>query len=194
MTKVTAKPQLGFGEAVKLAMSRLTDIKGRSRRSEYWWALLAFIILGWIVNMVAGLSLPLVAAQIVSSLLMLLVLPLTIRRLQDTGHSMWWVILSWVANAVMSIYMASSDAIESLTSVNPDPEAAVGMFTSPVYLVSVLVSLVAGTATFVFCLMDSEPEANKYGESPKYVVEKDFSERNPERNDFQGRDFEEIKL
>ena len=48
MKKVTAKPQLGFGEAVKVAMSRLTDIKGRSRRSEYWWTLLAFLIFYWI--------------------------------------------------------------------------------------------------------------------------------------------------
>lgn len=91
MKKVTAKPQLGFGEAVKLAMSRLTDIKGRSRRSEFWWSMLAFIIVYFIVNSIFELVLPLMAAQIISTFLMLLAMPLTIRRLQDTGKSMWWV-------------------------------------------------------------------------------------------------------
>ena len=122
----------------------------------------------WVLSTVVSLALPVLAAQIVSSLLMLLVLPLTARRLQDGGHSKWWVIVSWVASAVMNIYMASSSAMDALTSVNPDPEAALSMFTSPVVVVCGLVSMVAGIATFVFCLMDGKPEANQYGESPKY--------------------------
>ena len=44
MNNVTAKPQLSFGEAIKLASGRVTDFKGRSRRSEYWWFMLAFLI------------------------------------------------------------------------------------------------------------------------------------------------------
>ena len=47
---------------------------------------------------------------------------------------------------------------------------------------------------FGLAVEQRENKCNKYGESPKYVVERDFSERNPERNNFQGRDFEEIKL
>ena len=171
MKKVTAKPQLGFGEAVKLAMSRLTDIKGRSRRSEFWWSMLAFIIVYFIVNSIFELVLPLMAAQIISTFLMLLAMPLTIRRLQDTGKSMWWVSVSWLASAVMNIYMVSSGALEALTSVNPDPDAAINMFKSPVYIGCAFVSTVAGIATFIFCLLDSQPETNKYGESPKYVIE-----------------------
>ena len=110
------------------------------------------------------------AAQIVVSLLMLLVLPLTVRRLQDGGHSKWWVVVAWVASTVSNIYMAVSPAMDALTSVNPDPEAALGLFTDPVIIVCSLVSAVAGIATFVFCLMDGKPEANQYGESPKYYT------------------------
>ncbi|MBR6445124.1 MAG: DUF805 domain-containing protein [Prevotella sp.] len=194
MTKVTAKPQLGFGEAVKLAMSRLTDIKGRSRRSEYWWALLAFLIFYWIVSVIATLVLPYNTAQIISSLLTILVLPLTIRRVQDTGHNMLWPILSFATGLILSLYMVSSGILEMSQSVNPDPDAILEKFTSPVVIVCSFVSFIAGIATFVFTLLDSQPETNKYGESPKYVAERDFSERNPERNDFQGRDFEEVKL
>ena len=194
MEKMIAKPQLGFGEAVKLAMSRLTEIKGRSRRSEFWWTMLAYFLFYWIVSTVATFVLPYNVAQIVASLLSLLVLPITIRRVQDTGHNMLWPVISWLAGLVMTIFLTMSGLEEVVTSVNPDPEAVAGIFTSPIVLACSLVTTVAGIATFVFCLMDSEPQTNKYGESPKYVVERDYSERNFEKNDFQGRDFEEIKL
>ncbi|MBR7043582.1 MAG: DUF805 domain-containing protein [Prevotella sp.] len=167
---VIAREQLGFMEAVKLAWSRLTEMNGRSRRSEFWWAMLAFMICYWVLSMVVSVALPLLAAQIVISLLMLLVLPLTARRLQDGGHSKWWVVVAWVASTVSNIYMAVSPAMDALTSVNPDPEAVLGLYTDPVIIVCGLVSAVAGIATFVFCLMDGKPEANQYGESPKYYT------------------------
>ncbi|MBR1468711.1 MAG: DUF805 domain-containing protein [Prevotella sp.] len=166
-----AKPQLGFGEAVKLAWSRLTEINGRSRRSEFWWTMLAYVLCGIFVGSIAGLVLPPVAAQIVGALFQLLVLPLTIRRVQDTGHSKWWPILSWLAGAVINIMMAGAQ--DALSTVNPDSEAAESLFTNPVFWVSIIVALVAGLATFIFCLLDSKPEANKYGESPKYTTQTD---------------------
>ena len=162
---------MGFGEAVKLAMSRLTDIKGRSRRSEYWWTLLAFLIFYWIVSTIATIVLPYNTAQIISSLLSILLLPLTIRRVQDSGHNMLWPILSFATGLIFSIYMVSSGILELSQSVNPDPDAIVEKFTSPVVIVCSFVSLIAGIATFVFTLLDSKPETNKYGESPKYVIE-----------------------
>lgn len=171
MKKVTAKPQLGFGEAVKLAMSRLTDIKGRSRRSEYWWTLLAFLIFYWIVSTIVTIVLPYNTAQIISSLLSILLLPLTIRRVQDTGHNMLWPVLGFASSLILMFYLVSSGFFEMSQSVNPDIKAIEEKLTSPVYYVSVIVSLIAGIATFVFTLLDSKPETNKYGESPKYVIE-----------------------
>lgn len=50
MNNVTAKPQLSFGEAIKFASGRVTDFKGRSRRSEYWWFMLAFLIGYFIIS------------------------------------------------------------------------------------------------------------------------------------------------
>lgn len=194
MKKMIAKPQLGFGEAVKLAMSRLTDIKGRSRRSEYWWTMLAYLIFYWIVSTVAAFVLPYNVAQIVSSLLSLLVLPLTIRRVQDSGHNMLWPVLSFVSGLILSLYLALSGVLDMMQSVNPDSDAIAEKCINPIVIVSTVVTLITSLPTFFFTLMNSQPETNKYGESPKYVVENDFSERNPERNDFQGRDFEEIKL
>ena len=35
---------MGMGEAIGSFFARYTDFKGRSRRSEYWWVVLAFIL------------------------------------------------------------------------------------------------------------------------------------------------------
>lgn len=35
---------MGFGEAIRTFFQRYTDFQGRSRRSEYWWVVLAFVI------------------------------------------------------------------------------------------------------------------------------------------------------
>lgn len=170
MEKLIAKPQLGFGEAVKLAMSRITQMSGRSRRSEFWWTMLVFIIGIYIVSSIVSAVLPLMTALIVNSLLALIALPLTVRRLQDTGKSRWWVIMSWAANLIYSIRLVQSGVIDELLSVNADPEALFGIVQDPVIVVASIVQFIAGLATFIFCLLDSSPRTNKYGESPKYVV------------------------
>lgn len=170
MEKMIAKPQLGFVEAVKLAMSRITQMSGRSRRSEFWWAALVIFLGLFIVNNIISAVLPLMVAQIVSSLLTLIALPLTVRRLQDTGKSRWWVILSWLANFIYSVRMVQSGVIDEMLSVNANPEALFSIFQDPLIIVTSLVQFVTGIATFIFCLLDSSPQANKYGESPKYMV------------------------
>ncbi|MCR5130180.1 MAG: DUF805 domain-containing protein [Prevotella sp.] len=170
MKKLIAKPQLGFGEAVKLACSRITQMSGRSRRSEFWWFMLAFIVCYFVLSNILSVVLSIVAAQVLASLIMLIALPITARRLQDSGKSRWWVIISWLANTVYSVYFAQSDAMENLLSVNPDPTALMGLASDPVFMVSGLIQTVTALATFIFCLLDSTPGPNKYGESPKYVV------------------------
>jgi len=173
MKKLIAKPQLAFGEAVKLAFSRLTQMSGRSRRSEFWWFMLVFVIIYWVLGTIVPLVLPPMAAEIVVGAIMLLALPATARRLHDTGHSEWWVIVSWALNIVLSIYLVQSGFIDELQSVNADLMKAVSKLNVPVMGIGGLVLAVTSFATFIFCLIDSKPQANKYGESPKYEVVED---------------------
>ena len=46
---------MGFGEAIRTFFQRYTDFQGRSRRSEYWWVVLAFFLAGIIVGALIGL-------------------------------------------------------------------------------------------------------------------------------------------
>ena len=96
MEKYVASPQLGFSEAVRLAMSRLFDFNGRSRRSEFWWFMLAFYIVCYVVGFIISLFLPALPAAIINSSFWIVAMGVTVRRLQDNGHSKWWVFLSFI--------------------------------------------------------------------------------------------------
>lgn len=168
MENLNVKPQLGFGEAIKLAYGRITDFKGRSRRSEFWWFMLVVLI----TNMVVGLILSKIpiANTIANAIIMACALSVTVRRLQDTGKSAIWVYVSYLANLVYSLYMYTSGIADNLGSVNPDPTEAIKLFTNPVLAIVGLISLVSSICVIVFCIIDGKPEPNKYGESPKYEV------------------------
>ena len=69
MNQVTAKKALGFSESLKLSLSRLFQLSGRSRRSEFWWFMLVFLIAKFIVQLFLEVSVSELAVQIINILL-----------------------------------------------------------------------------------------------------------------------------
>ena len=76
---------LGFSDAINASTSRIFQFKGRSRRSEFWWTQLLVLVVSCVLTPFVG------------SILELLMIPLTFRRLHDSGHSGWW----WGALALL---------------------------------------------------------------------------------------------
>lgn len=171
MEKYVATPQLGFTEAVKLGWSRLFDFKGRSRRSEFWWFMLAFYIVCYLLGLVVSLILPAVPAAIVGALLWVFALGVTIRRLQDNGHSKWWVIIALIVSIAYNAHFVSSDLMFELSSININPESIVkSVVEDPLIMVLSVLDSIFTIVIVVMCLMDGKPEVNEYGESPKYKL------------------------
>ena len=76
--------QLSFQDALSLATKRIFETNGRSRRSEFWWAMLV--------------------AYFISNFLppfWLVTIPISIRRLHDTGRSGWWMFFPVVATIII---------------------------------------------------------------------------------------------
>ncbi len=80
-----------FQQAVQTCFSKYVDFSGRARRSEYWWFVLAYVILaivsGFIheyiyVIVVLAFILPLLAAGA--------------RRLHDIGKSGWFLLIGLI--------------------------------------------------------------------------------------------------
>lgn len=73
--------------------------------------------------------------------------------------------------------MSSTGYLEAMTTVNPDPSIAVKIMSDPIVMTSMLLLFFLNISILVFCVMDSKPEENKYGPSPKYIVNNgDFQE------------------
>ena len=73
--------------------------------------------------------------------------------------------------------MSSTGYLEALPKYNQDPSIAVKIMSDPIVMISMLLLFVLNISILVFCIMDGKPEENKYGPSPKYIVNNgDFQE------------------
>ena len=129
-----SSPSVGFMDAVKKAFAGYCDYASRSRRSEYWFfALFDFLVIV-VVSLIFGVIFTLIGiSQVVPAIVAIVelvlffgfMLPLSVRRLHDTGKSGWFILLG-------------------------------------------LIPFVGGIILLIFFCMDSQPETNEYGPSPKY--------------------------
>ena len=81
---VTGSTAVTFVDAMKLYFTRFADFKGRSRRSEYWWATLGVMLI--------STALSLVLPELASVWSLITLVPstaLVVRRLHDMGKSGW---------------------------------------------------------------------------------------------------------
>lgn len=78
-------------EAYTAAWSRSFDYEGRSNRGDYWWFVLANLIVAWITALVWDkLNAVYTVASIVPGI------PLVVRRLRDVGKSWPWIFLGLI--------------------------------------------------------------------------------------------------
>ena len=170
-------PSLGFLEAIKLASSRILEFSGRSRRSEFWWWMLLVIIANWLVSSFIG---NLMISTLLAIIVMFFGLAVTGRRLHDAGKSAWWVYISYAVGIVYNFLASTSPGIVKLME-----EAKSGGLSSST-MEKVMTENASDFTTFGFigivmgilalivvimCCMDSKPAPNKYGPSPKYVLD-----------------------
>ena len=82
---------MNFQQAVTTCFSKYVDFSGRATRSEYWWFVLAYVILA----IVGGLIHEYVYYIVVLAFL-LPMLAAGARRLHDIGKSGWWLLLGLI--------------------------------------------------------------------------------------------------
>ena len=115
MNQIKEKPQLTYIEALKNALDKIIQIQGRSRRSEYWWTrgtvFLVSIVLARLFSPFGLL------------VLNLLTIPLTFRRLHDTGRSGWWLGVSILLRCSLTVIFIADICTHELHLVFPSPLA-----------------------------------------------------------------------
>lgn len=175
---VSEMPRLTFGEAVKTCLKKYADFTGRARRSEYWFFYLFYILVVVVASFVfvilGLLGMPKIIGTFGNLVVTLgFILPqyaVMFRRLHDTGRSGWWIggyLLFGLVVAAQVVFVAL-DYVQyggmgmMCEFVTENVGAFVGL------LLTGGIAVVWNIALIVLCVLDSKPEANKYGPSPKY--------------------------
>ena len=180
--RVTARPMMDPVEAVKTCFKKYFDFKGRARRSEFWWFMLFVLIVSTALSYL-GLVIPGVGyvSMVVSLALLIPELSVLCRRLHDTNHGSWWVVVMalLLAGYYGSLGTMLGSNFESIANIsNPEEmmsvaeamadsiQASPGLATAA--LCCGVALLIVGIILFIFTLLDSKWGENKYGPSPKY--------------------------
>ena len=117
-------------EAVKSGLTKAFSIKGRARRSEYWWFYLATAIVSGVLSLIGvGLGFIPMVGWVLDIFVGLAVLALNvplitagIRRLHDVGKSGWWMLLLLACCAgllIIFFHVKDSDPGENEYGPNP---------------------------------------------------------------------------
>ena len=84
-------------EAYKRFWTRAFDFEGKTTRSDYWWAILAYYLVAIFFNVVAKLIEPLAYLSGIYILAALIPgLSMVIRRVRDTGKSWQWIFINLI--------------------------------------------------------------------------------------------------
>jgi uncharacterized membrane protein YhaH (DUF805 family) len=115
-----------FTEAVRsVIVERYADFQGRSARSEFWWFVLFYFLLGLAVGTVGAISETLGGILNIVVWLALLVpsLAVSIRRLHDTDRSGWWILLYLlpVIGTIVLIVFFVQRGTDGENRFGPDP-------------------------------------------------------------------------
>ena len=171
-------PSPGFVESIKLFFSQYATFSGRSRRSEFWYAMLFQVIVGFALSFFQQNQL----SNIVSLVFLIPNLSLQCRRLHDIGRSgnwIWTQVLAYVFLLIALMYMVVfvifniPEVKDQYINMGIDVTVFYGyswLLNIPglVIAVMVLVALALTVTLLVFNCMDSQKGTNQYGPSPKY--------------------------
>lgn len=115
----TEKAKIGFPEAVVLFFKNYTNFKGRSRRSEYWWAWLFTAL----VSSVLTAAIPDIAG-LWTVITCIPTLSLAVRRLHDIGKSGWWYLIYAIplVGGILMLIWSCKDSDPNTNQWGPSPK------------------------------------------------------------------------
>ncbi len=116
----------------KVVFENYANFNGRARRSEYWWFILANIIIAviaMVIDNVAGITfgkIPYGPVYVLYALAVFLPgLAVSVRRLHDVGKSGWFyfIILIPLVGAIWLLVLFFTEGNQGENQYGPDPKA-----------------------------------------------------------------------
>ena len=156
-------------EAVQSCLKKYVGFSGRARRSEYWYWVLATIIIAVILAIIeAVLGLSTEGDGPLSNLFNLAIflpgLAVSFRRLHDAGRSGWWIGGFYLGLLIFGIIIALIIGVD-YASGDFDSFDGFGF----ILIILILAVFAYAIMLLVFMCQDSHDGPNKYGPNPKNV-------------------------
>jgi len=155
-------------EAVQSVLSQYFGFRGRARRSEYWFWILATILFGIfaaLIDMALGISFarPGPVSSLLNLLLFIPGLAVSFRRLHDIGKSGWWIGGFYLAIVIFVIVIF----ILALLVVAGGRDGEVETNLGYLVIIGVLGMMLYSIVLLIFFCQNSQVGPNNYGPNPK---------------------------
>lgn len=118
-TAVANNTPITFGNVFFEVMKKYATFNGRARRKEYWLFCLVSTLISFCIGFVEGLiGAPQVISGLYSLVLLLPAIAVGVRRLHDSDHSGWWLLVP-IVNLIFMI----QEGTKGDNRFGPDPKA-----------------------------------------------------------------------
>jgi uncharacterized membrane protein YhaH (DUF805 family) len=142
----------------KRPLQKYADFSGRASRPEYWWFVLALIVVYVVVSIVESiLGINRMVGGVYGPLMILLwigtIVPqisVGVRRLHDTNRSGWWLLLPLIPYGLAFILGGSAMMSGSMTGLG-----VAGLF--------LMIGAVCAIVLLIFMILAGTPGDNRYG-------------------------------
>lgn len=142
---------------------KYATFQGRASRSEYWWFVLAYVIVSILVALIVGAT----GIGLLQWILVLALLSPAVavgfRRLQDTGRPGWYILIP-AGISIFSMLFAPAPM-----EMGPDgmPSAMPSMGSTMLFGFLGIVQLVLAVIFIWWLTRPSQPDTNAYGPPPQ---------------------------
>jgi uncharacterized membrane protein YhaH (DUF805 family) len=106
---------MNFPESIKTCFTKYADFTGRATRSEYWWFVLFYVIVGCVTS-----AIHVYLASIFYLAIIVPLLAVATRRLHDTNRSGWWQLIAFlplIGAIVLIVFLAQEGKPEESAAV-----------------------------------------------------------------------------
>ncbi|MCI8653735.1 MAG: DUF805 domain-containing protein [Angelakisella sp.] len=105
------------------------NFSGRTRRSAYWYAVLANMIIAFILGFVGGMLNLDIIGELYSLVFLIPSIALCVRRLHDTGHSGWWylIVLTGIGAILLLVWFLQDSQPDNQYGPSPKGYSAAPM-------------------------------------------------------------------
>ncbi len=158
---------VGFGEAIQLFFKNYVNFRGRSTRSEFWYAYLFQIIVNSVVGIIESRLDTSFLSDIVALAFLLPGMSLAFRRLHDIGQKGTLLIVQYVLAFVTGLVAVLAFGA-SITAGFSGSSGAANAAGGSVILTLILLLGLLGLSIYLIVLFckPSQPTPNQYGRAP----------------------------